>query len=113
MSSEPRNDLAHADLSDADMLRAIKDTTFQVWGNYGTMEVSAVTGEIFKYNPDLDYDETKPEEGYADILCFDLSSFDGPIKDPKTWEHVDVLDLGFWTKTGEYVDRARDWEDDQ
>lgn len=88
----------------------LKLNTFQVWGNYGAMEVSCATGEVLAYTPDLDYDPAKPDEGYADILCFDLASFDGPVKDATHWDHVDVLDLGFWTKTGEYVERARDWE---
>ncbi len=85
--------------------------TFQVFGNYGSMEVSSETGEVLDYEPGLDYDDTKPEEGYADILCFDLDSFAGPYSRDQ-WDHLDVLDLGFWTKTGEYVERARDWEDD-
>ena len=88
---------------------APKPKTFEVFGNYGSITVSKETGEVIAYAPDCDYDETKPEEGYADILCFDLASFDGPFTIGE-FDHVDVLDLGFWTKDGEYVERARDWE---
>lgn len=92
---------------------APKPKTFEVFGNYGSMTVSKETGEVLAYNTeDSDFDDTKPGEGYADILCFDLSSFDGPFS-VEEFDHVDVLDLGFWTKNGEYVERARDWEADE
>ncbi|MGQ7794505.1 hypothetical protein ACUN0C_19035 [Faunimonas sp. B44] len=66
-----------------------------VYGNYGEMLVNERNGRVIRYTPS--------DEGsdYADIVRVDLKEF--ALAYPgETHSHIDIVDIGFWTNTGEY-----------
>jgi hypothetical protein len=78
-------------------------TTIKVFGNYGSLEVELPTGNVRRYDwcPDDDGDGTE----YADIVRFDLPSYETHFGRTFTaGVSVDIIDLAFWSDTGEYHD---------
>ena len=69
--------------------------TFEVFGNYGVILVSASTGSIVKLDEaDFDADE---DGNYRDIQRFDVSEWQETYPERELAEaHVDILDIGFW-----------------
>lgn len=76
-------------------------------GSYGTLKVDPNDGTVIKHDDAPDYGD----EDYKDIVKFDLEEF-------RRWlaqnapefadivvpgEEFDIVDVGFWLDTGEYV----------
>lgn len=71
---------------------------FVVYGNYGDLVVNGSTGVVIKYQPDRD-SETGTE--YHHILRFDIDEYAAAYPG-EILGHVDICDIGFWTKDGQY-----------
>jgi hypothetical protein len=84
-------------------------TTTTVYGSYGELTVCRSTGLVLAYEPDGDGRE------YDDIFRFDVATapkHEGG--DPNRLDPVgyDVVRIGFWTVTGEYVEQNDAYPDD-
>jgi hypothetical protein len=91
--------------------------TFQVGGNHGVLTVATATGEVLE------------QTGCMDSLCDCGEGYPLVRIDVEEWTHtyghepcgyVDVLDVGGWTASGEYVEPEEDyradlmqWQDEQ
>ena len=78
-------------------------------GNYGTLEADDITGMVIKYLP-----MPGEEHDYADIVQFDLDErcrwyASQGIRLSTPQPDGDILDVGFWTNTGEYVSAEHDY----
>lgn len=73
-------------------------TCFVVYGNYGDLIVNRSTVSVLQYEPDRD-SETGAE--YDSILRFDISEYTATYPDEEL-DHVDICDIGFWTRHGQY-----------
>lgn len=71
---------------------------FIVYGNYGDLIVNSSTGAVLRYAPDRD-SETGTEYGH--ILRFDIDEYSAAYPGEELG-HVDICDIGFWTKDGQY-----------
>ena len=71
---------------------------FVVYGNYGDLIVDRSTGSVHQYEPDRD-SETGTE--YDQILRFDIDEYSAAYPGEKLG-HVDICDIGFWSKSGQY-----------
>lgn len=80
--------------------------TFDVNGSYGNLTVDGQTGRVVGYDPQCD------EPVYDDVARFNIAEFERQygchIVDA---EAVDILDIGFWLKTGEYFPPHEDYRD--
>lgn len=82
--------------------------TFKVMSSHGYLTVELLGGGVVECIPNHD-DEGSSSE-LLDIRAFDVEEWKA------TWkreigedEHVDILDLGFWTKGGDYTPPEEDW----
>ena len=68
-------------------------------GSYGCLHCDRDSGAVLKYVPDTDCTD------YADIVRF---NFTGPdVASLDRFKEGDILDFGFWTSAGEYVEPMR------
>lgn len=67
---------------------------FVVYGNYGDLVVNGSSGVVIRYEPDRD-SETGRE--YEHIVRFDINEYSATYPGEKL-DHVDICDIGFWTK---------------
>lgn len=79
-----------------------------VSSTHGHFDINFFTGEVLDYN----LSETEDGKNLAKISKFDLQEYlrywDGePLAD-----HYDILDLGYWTKSGEYIPADVDFRKD-
>lgn len=76
-----------------------------VYSSHGELAVEPITGLVIK--ADSDYYDSDPNDGVRDIVRFDIEEFcifwGCPPQD------ADILDMGFWTETGDYVPPSMDW----
>ena len=76
-------------------------STFRVYGSASELVVSRMSGRVLGYVDDGDGE-------YADITFFNVDdwrrSYPGRVLD-----HVDILDLGYWTGEGEYMPPEYTW----
>lgn len=74
---------------------------FEVYGNYGTLEVEVPTGRVLRYDWNSNDDGDGSE--YADIVRFDIRAFEAAFRQRIIGgDHVCIMDLNFWSDTGEY-----------
>jgi hypothetical protein len=77
--------------------------TFIVYGCGGELTVSASSGHVLEYD-DMGYGDNE----YAAIVFVNVdewrNSHPGDVPD-----RIDILDLGYWTDTGEYEPPKNDW----
>lgn len=71
---------------------------FVVYGNYGDLIVNSSTGAVLRYASDRD---SKTGTEYAHILRFDIDEYMAAYPGEKLG-HVDICDIGFWTKDSQY-----------
>lgn len=89
-------------------------------GSYGEFDVDAKTGHVVKQRPDHEAikDEGGTCQGYLDIVQVDLEERrDWYAARGEVFGDVqpdgDVLDVGFWTDKGAYIEPAIDWREDR
>lgn len=77
--------------------------TITITGSYGSLTVNRQSGAIISYEP-----RTDDEPAYSDIVRFDVN--EARLHYGDDWgviEFLDILRIGFWTNTGEYVPNER------
>ncbi len=76
---------------------------FIVYGCGGELTVSASSGQVLEYD-DMGYGDNE----YAGIVFVNVdewhNSHPGTVLD-----RIDILDLGYWTESGEYEPPENDW----
>ncbi len=91
--------------------------TIEVFGNYGTITVDAVTGLVLKYDKDEQECETiakypgHDNTGYGNIVRFDLEEWKRFYPDEELCGG-DIMDWGFWKQDGTYYAAEDSWRQD-
>lgn len=74
-------------------------------GSWGDLTIHTPTGHIISYD-DNERKCWEPEErGYHDIAFFDPATLEASSS-VKEYGEDDILDVGYWTKSGAYVPRT-------
>lgn len=77
--------------------------TVTIAGSHGSMVVDASTGVVLKWNHSGDGD-------YKDIVKIDLDEYRRTYPGPGgIMARIDVLDVGYWDKSGAYEPPAEHW----
>ena len=82
---------------------------FYVYGSHGELTVDADTGDVIEL-----MDQTYDSEEYRDIVRFDVHEWRREYPtEAIEGTGMDILDIGFWTDTGEYIGPEQSWRDDR
>jgi hypothetical protein len=80
-------------------------TSFQVYGSHGDLTVASASGRVLAYEPISDGE-------YRHIAFFNIAewrqTYPGEVP-----HQIDILDIGYWTKEGEYAPPVADWRADK
>lgn len=80
-------------------------STFCVYGSHGDLVVASMSGRVLEYHP-------IGEGEYSAVAFFNVAewrqAYPGNIPD-----HIDILDIGYWTQEGEYAPSVEDWRKDK
>ncbi len=80
-------------------------STFCVYGSHGDLVVASMSGRVLEYHP-------IGEGEYAAIAFLNVAEWrqacPGNVPD-----HIDILDIGYWTQEGEYAPPVEDWRKDK
>lgn len=71
---------------------------FVVYGTFGDLIVDRLIGSVLRYEPDRD---SKTGAEYGSIVRFDIDEYAAAYPGEKL-DHVDICDIGYWTKDGRY-----------
>ena len=76
-------------------------SSFQVYGSHGDLTVASTSGRVLAYEP-VGVGE------YRNITFFNVAewrqTYPGEVPD-----HIDILDIGYWTEEGGYASPVADW----
>ncbi len=79
--------------------------TFVVYGSHGDLVVASASGRVLRYEP-------LGEGEYSGIAFVNVAewrqTYPGIVPD-----HIDILDIAYWTKEGEYEGPVVDWRTDK
>lgn len=86
-------------------------TTFEVFGNWGTLTCCSVTGNVLNYDRNGDWE--KPGDGYDAIIVCDVEEWRKayPAESIEGMS-MDILDIGTWESDGNYVGPELNWRKD-
>jgi hypothetical protein len=80
-------------------------STLSVYGSHGELVVASMSGRVLEYHPIGDGE-------YSAITFFNVAewrqAYPGAMPD-----HIDILDIGYWTKEDEYAPPVEDWRKDK
>ena len=76
-------------------------SSFQVYGSHGDLTVASTSGRVLAYAP-----VGVGEYRYSNL--FNVAewrqTYPGEVPD-----HIDILDIGYWTEEGGYASPVADW----
>lgn len=88
------------------------DLVIQVNGSWGTLFVEPVTGIVLAYDDFGCLPDPDGYPGYSDITRVDLVEWCVSHGCADVPRGIDILDVAFWTNSGQYVEAAKDWREE-
>ncbi len=80
-------------------------STFQVYGSHGDLTVASASARVLDYLPIGDGE-------YRNITFFNVAEWRQTYPNV-VLDHIDILDIGYWTQEGEYAPPVEDWRKDK
>lgn len=84
-----------------------ESTSFYVFSSGGSLKVSAKDGSVIECTTIHNEDNELKQ-----ILKFDIEEFKTHYKVAEIPGNLDILDLGYWTKNGQYEKPVEDWRNE-
>lgn len=86
-------------------------STFEVFGNWGTLVCCSASGNVLEYKRGGDWE--KPGDGYDAIIVCDVAEWRQAYPaESLDGMSMDILDIGTWESDGSYVGPELDWRKD-
>lgn len=77
------------------------------YSSCGTVEFDSMTGKVIQVYRDVKNSDLT-EESIHDIDCFDVREY-AEWSGRTIPESVDIIEIGYWTKSGEYIEAERSY----